>query len=701
MGTATMLHTTPMEKEKKPNLFKLVRTLFQKKTQKHEEKQKEKIEPKPKTTLKVTPVATLLEEFQKISIKEKQNINEEDKNELNKFTYTRDRKDSEDDNKEFERIEPRNDRVGSHSSQDSGYSEQGDQNAKENDQDEKETDEKDSDDVVKKMEALKIGKKKLQTVFLPRAPIKTNREVPVMHPYSRDVEKYKEVVNTNTFSGGQVFVKPNTDLAEISRAISTIETNVQNFPLNNDQRDFLLETGLDFVTQEISPQKESELPEEIHFCIDELNMLNDTLAFREYTDVSNTILNFDLENYQITNQEPQAHTFPTPPYSENALSPLSLNLGSPPLTSPAYSSSPGRSPNYNDLERYQEISEAYQELPNFESIEKPVLEKKKSNPTSIMSMKQYKDLQKELSAGFSKFECCMMTRKACKEIFEVHAKKLRIEERKGLCVKLARLDTQTAYGVLQRVLLSLSTDGKQEDLQCVLFSLLCERVLALRPELFLGDFGLGLLKSAALRCPGRPIFTRYLVQCVRTALQLNPSYMEGRESVFHETDALGDTLVTACARAGDTYADVLNELVCDPPNSRQGHANTEVPPPLFRQGHANTEGYTALHVACKLHSKENPHLRIVHVLLRHGKADLWAGDVKGGDTALHLAVNSSTCELRLVMTLFQHLDRAKWKQLAHVSNRSSVTPIEYARSQSKSISRPYPPEVLDFLKKCR
>ncbi|XP_063545162.1 uncharacterized protein LOC134753261 [Cydia strobilella] len=681
MGTATMLNTTPMEKEKKPNLLKLVRTLFQKKTQKHEEKKEEKRELKPITTLKVTPVATLLEEFQKISIKENKVKNEEDKNELNRFSY-RERKDR-DDNKEFERIESRNDRFGSHSSQDSGYSEHDDPNAKEKDQYEK-----DSEDVVKKMEELKIGKKKLQTVFLPRAPMKTNREVPVMHPYSRDVEKYKEVVNTNTFSGGQVFVKPNTDLAEISRAISTIETNVQNFPLNNDQQDFLLETGLDFVTQETSPRKESELPEEIHFCIDELNMLNDTLAFREYTDISNTILNFDLENYQIRNQEPRAHTFPTPPYSENALSPLSLNLGSPPLTSPAYSSSPGRSPNYSDLERYQEISEAYQELPNLEGIEKPVLEKKKSNPTSIMSMKQYKDLQKELSAGFSKFECCMMSRKACKEIFEEHAKKLKIEERKGLCVKLARLDTQTAYGVLQQVLLSLSTDGKQEDLQCVLFSLLCERVLALRPELFLGDFGLGLLKSAALRCPGRPIFTRYLVQCVRTALRLDSSYMEGKESVFHETDALGDTLVTACARAGDAYAAVLNELVSESP-------------PLFRQGHANTEGYTALHVACKLHSKENPHLRTVHVLLDHGKADLWAGDVKGGDTALHLAVNSSTCELHLIMTLFRHVERAKWKQLAHAPNRSSVTPIEYARSQSKSVSRPYPPEVLDFLKKCR
>ncbi|XP_048002937.1 uncharacterized protein LOC125239409 [Leguminivora glycinivorella] len=678
MGTATMLNTKPpMEKEKKPNLFKLVRTLFQKKTQKPEEKHEEKPTQQPKT-LKVTPVATLLEEFQKINIKDEDDQNDEHKNELNKFSY-RERKDSEDD-KEYEKIEPRNDRFGSHSSQDSGYSEQ-DENAKEN------QDEKDQD-VVKKMKELKIGKKKLQTVFLPRAPMKTTREVPVMHPYSRDVEKYKEVVNTNTFSGGQVFVKPNTEIAEISRAISTIETNVQNFPLNNDQQDFLLETGLDFVTQETSPRKESELPEEIHFCIDELNMLNDTLAFREYTDISNTILNFDLENYQMTNQEPQAHTFPTPPYSENALSPLSLNLGSPPVTSPAYSSSPGRSPNYSDLERYQEISEAYQELPNFEGIEKPVLEKKKSNPTSIMSMKQYKDLQKELSAGFSKFECCVMSRKACKEIFEEHAKKLKVEERKGLCVKLARLDTQTAYGVLQQVLPSLSADGKQEDLQCVVFSLLCERVLALRPELFLGDFGLGLLKSAALRCPGRPLFTRYLVQCVRTALRLNPSYMEGRESVFHETDALGDTLVTACARAGDKYADVLNEIVCDAP-------------PLFRQGHANTEGYTALHVACKLHSKENPHLRTVHVLLEHGKADLWAGDVKGGDTALHLAVNSSTCELHLIMTLFRHVERAKWKQLAHVPNRSSVTPIEYARSQSKSISRPYPPEVLDFLKKCR
>ncbi|KPJ21641.1 hypothetical protein RR48_00399 [Papilio machaon] len=54
------------------------------------------------------------------------------------------------------------------------------------------------------------------------------------------------------------------------------------------------------------------------------------------------------------------------------------------------------------------------------------------------------------------------------------------------------------------------------------------------------------------------------------------------------------------------------------------------------------------------------------------------------------------------MIIFRHIDRKMWKKLAHVQNRSSVTPLEYARSAIKSTTRQnYPHEVLEFLKKCR
>lgn len=183
-----------------------------------------------------------------------------------------------------------------------------------------------------------------------------------------------------------------------------------------------------------------------------MEMLN-----KEYTpkdldpleEFNKTLLNFELDGYQAT--------YPTPPYSENVSSPVSVNLGSPQLTSSEYILSPDRSsPIYNsDLEKYQDMSteiERYQEIPielhqDFNQ-ELPDAEKKrpKTSSGSLMTMKQYKDLQKELLAEFAKLECCQMSRKPCKEIFEEHARKLKIEERKGLCVKLSQLDTKAAYG---------------------------------------------------------------------------------------------------------------------------------------------------------------------------------------------------------------------------------------------------------------
>uniref|UniRef100_A0A1E1W5H6 Uncharacterized protein n=1 Tax=Pectinophora gossypiella TaxID=13191 RepID=A0A1E1W5H6_PECGO len=380
--------------------------------------------------------------------------------------------------------------------------------------------------------------------------------------------------------------------------------------------------------------------------------------------------------------------FLTPPRSDTALSPMSDTT----LlyqTNSDYSLSPK-----SDCEKYQEIPQFTEDI-SFVSEHEESTDKKgrERNPsTSSLSMKNFKDMQKELAAGFTKKECCQINRKPCKQIFQEHLKNLKPEERKSICLKVASMDLKTVYGVLHHVLLGLSRGTPEEDLHLALFPLLCERVLTQKPQLFLEDFGLSLLKAATMRCPQRPLMARYLVQCIRTAVKLDPAAVQGKDCLYREVDAQGDTLVTACARAGDSYAAVLAELL------RRDHNDL----PLFNVQHGNTEGYSALHVACRQHTAAAPCLHVVHVLLEHGGADIWKGDSKGGDTAVHMAVNSASCELQLVLLLFRHLDRKLWKKLAHVPNRSSVTPLDYARCAAKSTTRQnYPPEVLDFLKKCR
>ncbi|GBP65671.1 hypothetical protein EVAR_98384_1 [Eumeta japonica] len=452
---------------------------------------------------------------------------------------------------------------------------------------------------------------------------------------------------------------------------------------------------------------------------------------------------------------------------------------------------------------------------------------------------------------------------------------------------------------LENILLSLGSPSERESLHHALFSLLCERVLAQSAERFLGDFGLNLLKMAALRYPTKPILVRYLVRCIRRALssggprtpnaplynevgrdcnvtkfsnsrifeavtststlpnhhetslrRITPGHLQSlkftagctppsprfprhtilghsRPTIDNDVDALGENLVGACARAGDAYADVLAELVrCE---------KNEVP--LFDVAHRNTEGYSPLHVACLQDGAEagagaataetstGRWLRTIHVLLAHAHLDLTEGvklldnfligatrkqqslrrgshnrkepsrpvqagvsfalhattptenviiykgvdvrpystmhettavrlvtkasqrrkigmrgwrrkdrealnlritsfagnserqsfDTKGGDTALHLAVNSRRATLELVLALVAHAPRSQWRQLAHCANRrcsrqcrhlnqsvrpsvhSSMTPLEYARSATKSQPH-YPVEVLDFLK---
>ncbi|CAH2228991.1 jg22006, partial [Pararge aegeria aegeria] len=75
-------------------------------------------------------------------------------------------------------------------------------------------------------------------------------------------------------------------------------------------------------------------------------------------------------------------------------------------------------------------------------------------------------------------------------------------------------------------------------------------------------------------------------------------------------------------------------------------------------------------------------------------------DRKGGETPLHLAVNSANCELDMVLIYFS-VDRRDWFSLAHAENLSKKTPLEYAKNGLRSRPTTYPREIFEFLEKCR
>ncbi|XP_045456130.1 uncharacterized protein LOC123665953 [Melitaea cinxia] len=726
MGTSKSLDTEPqqMAEEKKSikNLLKKpFRALFQKDKYKRESlKQNKDVVVSQNTNEPIPPkpemqIAVLLEKFNRLELQKKEekkhaeDVEEED--EFKNFSYILVK----------EEDEKRSARIDSHSSEDSGFADKCTVDSE---------DEKEDRNLIESLNNLKVDtdvesnsiveaedkkedkkKKKLQTVYVSRGPIRNSAANfgRSLYPYGKESAEnvYRQnQVNKHTFSGGQVIIteeRPKSEnVSEIDIAIKQVEINVQNF-LHNTQQEQIdrWQIAQEFIN-ESSRTVDDILSEFIDQSIELTNEITNYTATKcpspnpveEFSKADHT-QEYDIDLSMIDSIE-NPSIFPTPPRSENIPSPMSDSQASFYPTNSDYTLSPDTSsPIYNsDYEKYQDLT-SIEEYPscvtdNVESDKERSNKKRGRSSTSSMSMKQFKDLQKEIASKFSQKACCQLNRRPCKEIFTEYLHKLKLEERKNICLKVAQLDLQACYGVLHHVLLNLSK-GTDENVNMSLFMLICEKVLSMKPLLFVSDFGLSLLKAAVIRCNARPILTRYLVQCIRTVTR-SDAYKPTKEYVFTEVDALGDTLVTACARGGDSYADTLAEIV----------RNEDKDAPLFNIHQANTDGYTALHVCCSEHSARESAAHALHVLLRHAGADLWRGDIKGGDTPLHVAVNSANCDLTIIMILFQSIDRKEWRRLAHVQNRSSVTPLEYARSAIKSASRQnYPTEVLDFLKKCR
>lgn len=173
--------------------------------------------------------------------------------------------------------------------------------------------------------------------------------------------------------------------------------------------------------------------------IEEFSVTTD-LNYEKYMDLSN-ILNLDHVDEAVS---PKTSIFPTPPRSENVPSPMSESQVSFYPSNSDYTLSPERSSpiDNSDYEKYQDLTH-FDEFPlSNETVDK----RERTSSISSMTMKQFKDMQKEIASNFSKRECCEVNRKPCKEILQEHLSKMKKMDRKSLCLKVAKLDLKTAYG---------------------------------------------------------------------------------------------------------------------------------------------------------------------------------------------------------------------------------------------------------------
>lgn len=271
-------------------------------------------------------------------------------------------------------------------------------------------------------------------------------------------------MNKHTFSGGQVIITQQEERAksenvsEIDIAIKQVEINVQNF-LHNTQQEQIdrWQIAQEFIN-ESSRTVDDILSEFIDQSIELTNEITNYTETKcpspnpveEFSKADHT-QEYDIDLSMIDSIE-NPSIFPTPPRSENIPSPMSDSQASFYPTNSDYTLSPETSsPIYNsDYEKYQDLT-SIEEYPscitdNVESDKESSDKKRGRSSSSSMTMKQFKDLQREIASKFSKKECCQSNRRPCKEIFTEYLHKLELEERKNICLKVAQLELQACYG---------------------------------------------------------------------------------------------------------------------------------------------------------------------------------------------------------------------------------------------------------------
>lgn len=292
-------------------------------------------------------------------------------------------------------------------------------------------------------------------------------------------------MNKQALCGGQVFVATPDNYSEVDQALKQFEKLSQTTShqseywqdvlevigedsqkknedylkdiLQNDPEDFL-EDFKEFVAKESSlcldavPISNASIhnTEPIPNAIEEFSASHHLLNYEETIDLNNPLLSFE----SVPEYTKMDSIFPTPPRSETVPSPMSESQTSfyPPTCTWDNSLSPERSsPIYHsDYERYQDIS--FEQLSPVSENE----EQKRQRLNSVSSltrtnsisrtMKNFKDMQKDIASEFSKKDCCLINRKTCKEQFDEYMSQLKSAETKNLCFNVAKMELKTAYG---------------------------------------------------------------------------------------------------------------------------------------------------------------------------------------------------------------------------------------------------------------
>ncbi|GBP65669.1 hypothetical protein EVAR_98382_1 [Eumeta japonica] len=397
------------------------------------------------------------------------------------------------DRKDKKNEECRNERIDSNSSNDSGYSDKADDVVK-----------GPLETVVGRLQELEVGEegaksercKKIQKVYVSRAPVKSKHSNANHHPYQQISQ-----INKQTFSGGQVIVKSpeipersewQNIPHEIDLAISQVDLKVNDFTRNTheeqvdrwniaqefvteNQKDEFLKAELEnfvFRTLENDPLLDfTEIAEntnyEIGGIIPPCTQVNPIDEFNE-----KQYFNNDFETQSVNSLDELLAFNLTPPRSnENShespvrvpCSPKNSFYCTPPYTNSVSSgtyNSPNSdyvlSPERSSPNDFQNDYESYQDLPVFDEQNLPSCvdglprevtpkEGKKPQRTSSITMRTVKDILKRLNTEFSKSQCCQKTVADSKSFFQEQFQKFSVDERKTLCLKVTSMELDATY----------------------------------------------------------------------------------------------------------------------------------------------------------------------------------------------------------------------------------------------------------------
>lgn len=173
---------------------------------------------------------------------------------------------------------------------------------------------------------------------------------------------------------------------------------------------------MQLLQESYQPSPESLTNPVDQICQDEFTQMFHNFVQKEY--------NASCDEYASAD-----YAFPTPPRSDTVPSPASF-----------CTFSPSRSP-LSDYEKYQEI-------PHFDEDREAVNKKlrERTNSTVSLTMKQYKDIQKDIAYCFAKRDCCQVTRKSCKELLQEHLEKIKTPVKKNMCIEVSKMDLKEACG---------------------------------------------------------------------------------------------------------------------------------------------------------------------------------------------------------------------------------------------------------------